>query len=165
MSTPLTRFLPATLLVLTLAGCGQPTDDKITARNQNEYSIWASQTLVHLSPPDAAVFQQAQQELKLDIMAHSSASGSDAINQAYLDKVNALTAHDVMVQGLQARLRRLQTEHDEAQKLYDANSKIRTADDASAAVVASRVTEDRQRADRAQTQITATQADLDRIKK
>jgi len=167
MSTPLSRWAPAALLILTLSGCGQPTDDKITARNQNEYGIWASETLVHLSPDQARIFQEAQQELKLEIMATTKATGSDAINDAFLAKVDGLTAHDVMVKGLEARLHRIQLEHDEAEKLFDENSKIRTKpdDDASASYLASRVNEDRERVNRAQSQLAATQADLHLIKK
>lgn len=165
MSIPLVRITSAALLLATLAGCGQSSDDKVTARNPAEYGIWASTTLEHLPPDDARVFQEAQQEIKLFIMAHSSATGSDAIDQAFLAKVGGLTVHQLMIQGLQDRLQRLQTEHDEAQKLYEQNSKMRSHGDASAALLASRVNEDKERADRSAAQLAATQSDLDRIKK
>jgi hypothetical protein len=165
MSIPLARLTPAALLLLAFAGCGQPLDDKITARNQVEYGIWASNTLEHLSPDDARVFQEAQQEIKLFIMAHSSATGSEAINQEYLEKVDGLTAHQVMVQGLEDRMQRLQSEHDEAKKLYDFNSSLITRNEASAAILASRIDEDKARADKSAAQLFSTQADLDRIKK
>ncbi len=165
MSNLLARLTPAALLLLAFSGCGQPLDDKITARNQNEYSIWASNTLVHLPPDDARVFQEAQQEIKLSIMAHSSATGSEAINQEYLDKIDGLTAHQVMVLGLEDRLQRLQLEHDEAKKLLDQNSTLITRDEKSAAYLASRLNEDKERVDKSEAQLFSTRADLDRIKK
>jgi len=165
MSIPLVRLTSAALLSITLAGCGPATDDKANARNATEYSIWSSTTLEHLPPDDARVFQEAQQEIKLYLMAHSSATGSAAIEREFLAKVDGLTAHQLMIQGLQDRLQRLQSEHDEAKRLYDQNSKLITRNEASAAVLASRVNEDKERVDKSDVQLAATRADLDRIKK
>jgi hypothetical protein len=152
-------------LIFTAAGCGPASGGKISVRSQRDYDDWFNSTSAKLSPDDARILTTAQQEIKLELMAHGSASGPEAIGDAYFQKINGLTVHDMMVLGLNDRLARLKLEHDEAQRLLGDNSKIhaRAGDDASAAYVAGRVQEDRQREEKSAAQLAATRADLDRI--
>jgi hypothetical protein len=165
----ISRFAPAMLLLGTLIwpGCGAATDEKANARNQTEYDIWSSNVAAHLSLDDVRVFQQAQQEIRLYIMGHTSASGSEAIGNAFLLKVDGLTVKQLMVLGLQDRIKRLTDQRNEAKTLYDQNSAIKTngGDETSANYLAGRVAEDRQRLDKSNADLAATQADLDRISK
>jgi len=167
---PLKLLLPpaiALLLALPFAGCGPASEQKVSARSQNDYETWFNLTSGKLPPDDARILQTAQHEIRLDIMAHSNATGSAAIGEAFLEKVDGLTVHQMMVLGLKDRIARLKSEHDEAQKLYDNNSKIRTkpGDDASAAYLSTRIQEDLHRAEKSAADLAATQADLDRINK
>jgi len=167
---PLKLLLPSALVLLLslpFAGCGPASEQKVSARSQDDYQRWFSQTSDKLPPDDARILQTAQQEIRLEIMAHSDAKGAEAIGDAFRQKVDGLTVRQMMALGLKDRIARLKAEHDEAQKLYDDNSKIQTkpGDEASAAYVSTRVQEDLHRAQKSAADLAATQADLDRINK
>jgi hypothetical protein len=159
------RSTPASILValLAFAGCNRPaTEQKVDASSLTSYQLWLDQASGSLSPEQLQRVKQAESDIKLDVMAHGTGSGSDAVFQEFAAQINGKTVHEMIVLGLQDRIKRITADRDEAQRLYDDNSKIRAkpGDEASANYISVRVNEDKERMTRDNQQLEEAQSEL-----
>lgn len=165
-ASPTTLLAFATVLVLSGCGGGHGSNDKIDVKSQQDFDQWLSDATQAQQDPDRArILREAVSEVKLDIMAHTNASGEAGISDAFIQKVNGLTTLDLMKLGLNDRIKRLEGENHEAKSLLEQNSKMtsRPGDDAGAQALKSHVDEDRGRYEKSQAALDSTQADLKKL--
>ena len=68
-------------------------------------------------------FDAMLQELRLQIMANREATGHDAIEAALRSKIHGASFREVLIIGLQARLRRLAPEREAVRRVMNANAR------------------------------------------
>ncbi|MGH7997774.1 MAG: hypothetical protein ACREFX_15625 [Opitutaceae bacterium] len=156
--------LVAILAAVGLAGCGStnPLDRKVAAPDPNSFQLWLGNADGDWPPADLARFQAAEREIKLNVMA-DGATGEDAVEQGFCERIDGKSVRAVIALGLRDRIDRLRSDLADARRLFADNSKIKGAGAASQAAVDARVAEDRSRMDRDQAALTEAREDLTRL--
>ncbi len=151
--------------VLLFAACGSTSDQKVEASSQVAYDNWFARQSESLGSDKARVLRLAQQEIKLNLMATGNASGSAAIGEAYLRKVDGLTTRQLMELGLQDRITRLTADRDAARQLLDQNSHLqaREGSERAAANLASHLEEEKNRVEKDEADLSAARSDLAQV--
>lgn len=115
-------------LLLSLAGCG-PTDlqtARVAAEDTTTFFRWKRDVGAQLSAEQQRQLEVTQQELRLDIQLHQSASGHDAIEGAMCGRLNQLTVRDALLLGAQLKWQRLAAERDDLQRVALRNAQLIT---------------------------------------
>jgi len=114
------------LAALGVAGCQRtsPLDTKVVAGTAEALGNWRSNVGYHLTTEQWRDFDEAVQELKLQIMAAHEATGSDAIADAARAKIDQVTVGEVLRAGWEAKLRRLDAERKELLGAIEQNSRL-----------------------------------------
>lgn len=101
-------------------------ETKVQAANSRDFSSWQTRQRGEFSPEAWIEWEATLQDIKVRIIALREASGTDAVNEALLPKVNGRTVRDVLRQGYEARLWRLNVEREELEKMIQGNATLRT---------------------------------------
>ena len=119
------------LSVLALAGAWscqkvEPLQIKVSADTPELFNAWRIRVGSDLPPEQWKAFDGAMQEIKLQIMAGSEATGSAAIDTAARAKINGNTVRDVLQAGWEAKLNRLGAERSGLLIAIEQNSRLTT---------------------------------------
>ena len=103
----------ALALALALSGCRpeDPLDIKVESATEIDLALWRVHALDRLSRQQMADFDEAVQQIKFQIMATESASGSEVAPLA-LKSMDGQTVRMVLQRGLSWELRNLETERE-----------------------------------------------------
>ncbi len=100
--------LPALAL---LAGCSKgPLDSPVSARSYTQYAMWKNDVDPSLTEEQRKELADAEYEIKLGIQIKSDSGGSDGIDAAYYEAIDGRPLRDVLRQGLNGKIDRLQRE-------------------------------------------------------
>lgn len=158
-----TPFIAAAALGLgLLAACGK-SERPVDGSSPEAYQAWFARESDMLPDDQKPILREAEQEIRLNIMAHTHVSGADSITTEFLQKVDGMTAHQFMVTGLNDRIARLTDFRDEAKRLVDTNSKIVGANPESTAVLNNTLDQQREALQKTEDQLASTRADLAKI--
>ncbi len=107
----------ALLLLLGFGGVGcakkNPLDDVVTARNPAGLLQWKADVASDFTPAEWHDFDEAFEELKLDVMSSGEATGGDAISAAACQRVDGKKVRDVLQTAFAMRLSRLVEDRDQ----------------------------------------------------
>ena len=146
------------------AGCQRTPllETTVEAANSHDFSSWQTRHREEFSPAAWSEWEAALQDIKVRIIALREASGTDAVNEALLPKVNGQTVRAVLRQGYEARLWRLNVEREELEKNIAGNSTLRTnpGDTESANYLKRKLQEQTTRLERAKSDIAQAEARL-----
>lgn len=146
---------------LFLAGCQKPVlDTRVSAASQEDLDRWLANEGARLTPGQQQELRNMEQELKVAIMTSGEATGSEAVNQRLLEKINGLTLREVLLRSHQAAADRLERERKLYQGTLDSQSSLRTrpGDTASADYVAATTGNTGETVDRLNDQIAKNNA-------
>lgn len=165
LRVPRLPALALLLLALGLLTACQRTpllDRSVTAENTAAFGSWQRANRGDFTPEGWTEFEAIQQDIKVRIIALKEASGTEAVNEAMLAKINGRSVRAVLQQGLEARLWRLNVEREEFEKMLQGNSTLRTreGDTASADYLKRKRAEQEERLQRAKDGIRAVGARL-----
>jgi hypothetical protein len=160
------RLLPFVFACLGLvcAACQRTPllETKVEAGNSHAFSRWQTQHREEFSAAAWSEWEAALQDIKVRIIALREASGTEAVNEALLPKVDGRTVRAVLRQGWEARLWRLNVEREELEKNIAGNSTLRTnpGDTESATYLQRKLQEQKARLERAKADIAQAEARL-----
>jgi hypothetical protein len=110
------------------AGCArvEPMERKVRGDSGPGLLAWRAKMADELTPSQWADFNEALQEIKYRIMADGEASGSGAIEEAMLTRIDGHTVREVIITGLSLEVYRVEAERAEAAEALAHNTKLRT---------------------------------------
>ena len=114
------------LAALGAAGCQKThaLDVKVSAATAGAFSDWRIRVGSDLSAADWRAFDDAVQEIKLELMAAQEASGGAAVNAAARARIQGRTVREVLQAGWQGKVRRLGVERAELAVVIEKNSHL-----------------------------------------
>ncbi|HUR59418.1 MAG TPA: hypothetical protein VM029_17005 [Opitutaceae bacterium] len=101
-------------------------DEKVTAETAADFGRWQRDVQGSFKPAEWAEFEAALQDIKVRIIAHKEASGAAGVNDALRPKIHGRTVRDVLRQGYEAKLWRLNVELTELEKMIKGNATLQT---------------------------------------
>lgn len=109
-------------------GCARknPLDDVIDAPSDFKMMMWRADVADHFNFQEWRDFDEALQEIKFDVMIAKEASGSDAVRQAALQRIDGKTVRDALTYGYDLKLKRLLAEREKIGGFFAINKKFRT---------------------------------------
>jgi hypothetical protein len=119
--------LPGIALLLTL-GCGKrdPLDITINAHSPYSLLLWKGRFNDDLTPTQWHDFDEAVQELKLEVMTTGKATGAKAIQDMVFQKIDGRSVRSVVLAGFGFRLNRLLADQRDLQELIEHNRQLKT---------------------------------------
>ncbi len=116
------------LLALLFSGCTRtaPLDEKIHASSVMTLNLWRNKHQRTLTPEQWKAFDLALQEHKFEIMFKNEASGSEAIEQLMLSRINDRRLVEILKKGFDLKLTRLESEKADYEKMLGYNANFRT---------------------------------------
>jgi hypothetical protein len=107
-------------------GCQKtsPLEMKVSANTPGAFESWRTTVGYHLTAVQWHDFDDAWQEIKLQVMAAREATGGEAIDEAARAKIHGATVGDVLRAGGEAKLRRLGAERAELLGAIEQNSRL-----------------------------------------
>ena len=125
----LLRLGSVSLLLVALMGSAScqksdPLQIKVSAATVDAFRGWRIRVGSDLSPADWLAFDDAMQEIKLQVMAAREASGGAAVDEAARNKIQGRTVRDVLQAGWEGKLRRLGAERSELLVAIEQNSRL-----------------------------------------
>jgi hypothetical protein len=157
-------LLVIALCALVFAGCSSPPplDRKVAAATGQEFSSWQMRNREDFPPDQWSEFEAALQEIKLHIISLKEATGGDEVNDALRPKIHQHTVREVLQQGYEARLWRLNVERTELDKMLEQNATLRTrpGDTASASYLEHKHQQQTEQHDKVVAEIRATEQKL-----
>ena len=121
-------FFALLALACGLAGCRptNPLNQKISASSEEDHRLWRAHAQDSLSQAQMDDYDEAIQELRLKIMAEHVASLSDAVNEALWMKINQRPVCEVIQEGFQFQLSRLNADKVELLRVHKINASLKT---------------------------------------
>jgi hypothetical protein len=122
----LAGFLMVLLCVTT--GCQRTPrwDGVVEADSAPAFGAWQRAQQDDFSQAEWTEFETALQDIKVRIIALREASGTEGVNDALRPKIHGQTVRQVLKQGLEARIWRLNVEKIELTKMVEGNATLRT---------------------------------------
>jgi hypothetical protein len=160
------RFVSLLLFIVALcamAGCAKPRLDRVvSAETARDFAAWQRDNRDAFTADEWAEFETVLQDLKVRIIALREATGGDAVNDALRPKLHGRTVRDVLKQGYEARLWRLNVERTEFEKMIAGNATLgtRSGDVASQNYLAQKAREQQGRLDRTKAAIREAEEKL-----
>jgi len=109
------------------AGCSKgPLDSPVSARNYTQYAMWKSDIDPSLTDGQRRALADAESEIKLGIQINSGGGGPEGIDAAYFEAIDGRTLRDVLQQGLNPKIDRLELESSAYGKVLDLDATIET---------------------------------------
>jgi hypothetical protein len=101
-------------------------EQKVAAETTSDFGRWQRDVQGSFKPAEWAEFESALQDIKVRIIAHKEATGADGVNDALRPKIHGRTVREVLRQGYEAKLWRLNVELTELEKMIKANATLQT---------------------------------------
>ena len=111
-----------------LGGCAKKPrlERVVAAETARDFAAWQRDNRDAFTAEEWTEFEAVLQDLKVRIIALQEATGSDAVNDALRPKLHGRTVRDVLKQGYEARLWRLNVERTEFEKMIAGNATLQT---------------------------------------
>ena len=157
------RAVLLALAAAALTGCQRhPLEQKISVRDMGAYNLWVGSASRDLSPAQAADLAEARGAIRLSLMAGGKLSGAETVDAAFLEKINGLTARELLRLGLEVRQRRFADEKAELEQniLYQSKLKTKPGDKESADYLQYHIALDRERLAKVESELAAIQAKM-----
>lgn len=159
--------LIAVICFALLLGCSRPPPGRqpVEATTPINFAMWRSENNDALTRKEWSLFDLAMDELKLKLMLDGQASGSEAIDRALRAKINGLPLRDVMLSGLQLRLKRLSFDKTILEESLSENSqlKLRPGEDEKAQALAAKIRAQAERLAKLKATVAEAEADLHQL--
>jgi hypothetical protein len=126
---PRRKFIIGLAVVVALATACQRTpryDEKVAAENAGAFGRWQRDVQGSFKPAEWAEFESALQDIKVRIITLREATGTEGVNDALRPKIHGRSVRDVLRDGYEARIWRLNVEKTELEKMVKENASLRT---------------------------------------
>lgn len=122
------RFAPLLVLAFLVGACsrGDPHAAPIGAADRGALAKWRMIAADRFTREEWREFEAALQELRLQVMAHREATGSEAIDDAVCRRIDGRTFREVLVLGCESKLERLEPVRNELKTALDTNALLVT---------------------------------------
>lgn len=158
------KILLAGICLALLTGCSRPSANQQTveANTPINFALWRSKNSDLLTPKEWALFDQAMEEFKFQVMLSGQASGSEAIDNAVRAKIDGMKLTEAIQSGLQSRLKRLQADKSVLEESLAINSRVRLKpdDDDKAAALAAKLKMQTERLEKMNRTVSQAESDL-----
>ncbi|HZZ56533.1 MAG TPA: hypothetical protein VFE31_01795 [Opitutaceae bacterium] len=116
------------LLAAGLTACTRtdPFDDPIAAGSSIDYLLWRAHETKRLSPVQWQWFDEAVEDLRLELMNEGKLHGAAQLNDAVLAEMDGQTVRKIMLVGITHRIARMRLERDQLSFTLRSNAALAT---------------------------------------